>query len=144
MAQGRVVRASAEGFWTAGSDSDSRLEVMVSEVEYLFGPPLHIHEYQEDSFNVLEGALTVQIGDEVIELEVGDFASAPPGVAHTFTNTNPERKVRMLNAMAPARGSGRLLAAMHSGADQADLERLGVHTYGRNVGPSLPEKLGLR
>jgi len=145
MAHGRVVRAGDAGsFWTAGSDSDSRLEVMVGEVQYLAGPSLHIHEYQEDTFFVLEGVVTVQIDEEVIELAVGDFASAPPGVSHTFTNTDPNRTARMLNAMAPARGSGQLLAALHSGADQADLEQLGMLTYGKSVGPSLPEKLGLR
>jgi mannose-6-phosphate isomerase-like protein (cupin superfamily) len=32
----------------------------------------------EDSFFVVEGILTVQLGDEVVELGPGDFATARP------------------------------------------------------------------
>ena len=144
MGEGRVVRAGTGGFWSAGVDCDSRLEVTVQDVGYLFAAPLHIHEFQEDSFYVLSGTLTVQIGDEVVELNPGDFATAPPGVPHTFTNTDPERAARMLNVMAPAMGTDRLIAANKSGADLDELKRLSLVSHGKLVGPTLPEKLGLQ
>jgi len=50
----------------------------------------------------------------------------------------------MLNIMAPAMGSDRLIAALKSGADRAELERLGIESYGKAVGPTLAKKLGLR
>ena len=144
MGEGSVVRATPGSFWTAGIGAGARFELMVEEVGYLYGPPLHTHEVQEDSFYVLDGVLTVQIGDEVVELQKGDFAVAPAGVAHTFTNTDPDRTARMLNVMAPSIGFERLVAASRSGADRAELERL-VKEYGITfVGPTLPKKLGLR
>lgn len=144
MAEGRVVRAGIGGFWTSGTESDGPFEVIVEDVGYLDGPPLHTHEVQQDSFYVLNRVVTVQLGDEVVELEPGDFAAAPPGVPHTFTNTDPERTARMLNVMSPAIGFGRLVAAARSGADRGELERL-VNEYGVTfVGPTLPRRLGLR
>lgn len=117
---------------------------MVEDVAYLRDVPLHTHEAQEDSFYVLDGVLTVQVGDEVMELTPGDFASAPPGVPHTFTNTDPRRTARMLNVMSPAIGFDRLVAAARVTTDRAELERLATEYGLRVVGPSLPRKLGLR
>jgi mannose-6-phosphate isomerase-like protein (cupin superfamily) len=145
MGEGRVVRGAPGDFWSAGTDTDSRFEMIVEEVPYLAGPPLHIHEFQEDSFYVLSGTLTAQVGDEVVELQPGDFATAPPGVPHTFTNTDPERVTRMLNVMAPPMGSARLIGAAKFGtADRAELERLRMETYAKLMGPTLPERLGLQ
>lgn len=144
MGQGRVVRAEPGGFRTAGSHADGRFELMVEDVAYLRDVPLHTHEAQEDSFYVLDGVLTVQVGDEVMELTPGDFASAPPGVPHTFTNTDPRRTARMLNVMSPAIGFDRLVAAARVTTDRAELERLATEYGLRVVGPSLPRKLGLR
>jgi quercetin dioxygenase-like cupin family protein len=61
-------------------------DFIIGNVPYLSGPPLHIHSAQHDTFVVLEGILTVQIGEDVLDLMPGDFASIPPGVAHTFDN----------------------------------------------------------
>lgn len=144
MAQGRVVRAEAGHFWTAGGNGDGRYELMVEEVGYLYEAPLHTHEIQEDSFYVLEGVLTVQIGDEIIELQQGDFAAAPPGVPHTFTNADPQRSARMLNIMSPAIGFDRLVAAVRSGRHRSELERMAKELGITAVGPSIPKKLGLR
>lgn len=47
---------------------------------------MHYHEEQDDTFYVLEGLLTVQAGEEILDLRPGDFLSIPPGVAHTFDN----------------------------------------------------------
>ena len=53
------------------------------------GPPLHRHDFDE-TFYVLEGQLTVQLGDELFRVETGELAFAPRGVAHTFTNLAEE------------------------------------------------------
>ena len=53
------------------------------------GPPLHRHDFDE-TFYVLEGQLTVQLGDELFRVEAGELAFAPRGVPHTFTNLAEE------------------------------------------------------
>ena len=65
------------------------------------GPPPHRHERLVDMFYVLEGVLTVRLGDETHELEAGSFVCVPAGVVHTFSNPS-ERPVRLLNFNTPA------------------------------------------
>jgi uncharacterized cupin superfamily protein len=65
------------------------------------GPPLHRHEALHDMFYVLEGTLTMRLGDEERAIEAGTFVCVPPGVAHTFSNPS-DAPVRVLNFNTPA------------------------------------------
>ena len=65
------------------------------------GPPPHRHQRLHDMFYVLDGTLTVRIGDETHELEPGSFVCVPPGVVHTFSNPS-DAPVRFLNFNTPA------------------------------------------
>lgn len=64
------------------------------------GPVPHFHEAMVDSFYVLDGTLTVRLGEEAVEAAAGTYVLVPPGVVHTFANPGGE-PVRFLNAMAP-------------------------------------------
>lgn len=64
------------------------------------GPPPHVHDTLHDMFYVLEGTLTLRLGDEEVEAGPGTFACAPPGVVHTFANRS-DAPVRMLNLSTP-------------------------------------------
>ena len=65
------------------------------------GPPPHVHEQLHDMFYVLEGTLTVRLGENIMDLAPGSFVCIPPGVVHTFSNRS-ERPVRFLNFNTPA------------------------------------------
>jgi quercetin dioxygenase-like cupin family protein len=65
------------------------------------GPPPHVHDTLHDMFYVLEGTLTLRIGDDTLQAGPGTFACAPPGGVHTFSNTS-DAPVRMLNLSTPA------------------------------------------
>jgi mannose-6-phosphate isomerase-like protein (cupin superfamily) len=65
------------------------------------GPPRHVHERVHDMFYVLDGTLTVQIGDQTVDLAPGAFACVPPGVVHTFSNST-QAPVRFLNLNTPS------------------------------------------
>lgn len=47
-------------------------------------PPMHVHDREDETFFVLEGTVTVYLGDEVIRAEPGTYAVLPRGVPHTF------------------------------------------------------------
>jgi mannose-6-phosphate isomerase-like protein (cupin superfamily) len=64
------------------------------------GPPPHLHETITDSFYVMEGELTLRVGDDTVTLEEGGYALAPPGTVHTFSNPS-ERPVRFIGLAAP-------------------------------------------
>jgi quercetin dioxygenase-like cupin family protein len=65
------------------------------------GPPPHIHSREDESFYMLEGTLTVQVGDQTLQASPGDFVYLPRGIAHTFRNTGNEN-ARMLVTATPA------------------------------------------
>jgi quercetin dioxygenase-like cupin family protein len=48
-------------------------------------PPLHHHDFDE-TFYVLEGELTFQLGEDVFTRGAGALVFAPRGVAHTYAN----------------------------------------------------------
>ena len=64
------------------------------------GPPPHSHRELLDSFYVLEGTLTVRVGDEELDAPAGTYACVPPRVVHTFANRSAE-PVRFLNLNTP-------------------------------------------
>lgn len=51
------------------------------------GAPPHIHGREDESFQMLEGTLTIQVGEDTITARTGDFAYLPRGIAHSFKNT---------------------------------------------------------
>jgi mannose-6-phosphate isomerase-like protein (cupin superfamily) len=61
--------------------------------------PLHVHHVEDEGFYVLEGSITVQVGEESIEVPAGRHAFGPHGVPHRFT-VGPDG-ARMLWVLAP-------------------------------------------
>ena len=53
------------------------------------GPPLHHHAFDE-SFYVLDGELTFQLGDELATAGPGAFVLAPAGAHHTLANLSTD------------------------------------------------------
>ena len=153
MAEARVVRGSKgevyEPTWVFkhGSKTGAPFDFAIGNVAYLTGPPLHIHREQHDTFYVLDGVLRLQVGDEMIDLMPGDFASVPPGIAHTFDNIQRDQPpVTVCNLMTPG-GLDAFIVAVNevdpTGEDLAKLvtvaEKFGITV----VGPPLRAKLGL-
>ena len=105
-----VVKATSDD--TAGSFflSETTLETDFP------GPPLHVHERPHDMFYVLEGTLTVRIGDEEHEAGPGSFVCAPPGTVHTFSNRS-DAPVRFLNFNTPGGWEGYMRDLAAAAAD---------------------------
>lgn len=51
------------------------------------GPPLHHHDFDE-TFYVLDGELTFQLGEELFRRDRGGVVFAPRGAHHAFANLN--------------------------------------------------------
>jgi mannose-6-phosphate isomerase-like protein (cupin superfamily) len=85
-----------------GEDSAGTFFLSESTIEPGFpGPPPHRHERLHDMFYVLEGTLTVRLGEESREVGAGTFICVPPGVVHTFSNPG-SHPVRFLNFNTPS------------------------------------------
>lgn len=80
--------------------------------------PLHVHHREDETFCVLEGSVTLYIGDETIEARAGDSAFGPRDVPHRYT-VGPEG-CRMLFVCTPG-GFERLVIEMSRPAESLTL-----------------------
>jgi mannose-6-phosphate isomerase-like protein (cupin superfamily) len=48
-------------------------------------PPLHIHTREDEAWYVIDGQMTLYVGNESFVVGSGSFAFAPRGLAHSFT-----------------------------------------------------------
>jgi mannose-6-phosphate isomerase-like protein (cupin superfamily) len=80
------------------------------------GPDLHVHHEHSDSFYVLEGEMTFELGPDADKVRVGPggFVAAPPRVAHSFVNES-EGDARWLNFHTPDRGFAGFLRTLRAG-----------------------------
>ena len=62
-------------------------------------PPPHVHRREDESFFVLEGRLTVRVGDQTFSASPGSFVFCPRDVPHLLTVVSDE--VRMLTLCTP-------------------------------------------
>lgn len=65
------------------------------------GPRPHIHRHHEESFYVLEGALTMRVGARRITAPPGSFVLVPRGVVHQPSNPGTQL-TRVLLIFSPA------------------------------------------
>ncbi len=84
---------TAEDRWFLGSrlrvvagaeQTNGQLTVMEQWAPLGFSPPLHLHGAEDTALHVIDGELTVVVGDETHHLGPGGFAWLPKGIAHTF------------------------------------------------------------
>lgn len=71
-----VLATSAE---TAGAYG-----IILREAPRGFSPPEHLHSREETGFLVMDGVLSVEVGEERCELGPNEFRFAPRGVRHWF------------------------------------------------------------
>lgn len=155
MTSARIIRSVAGDvakgggipwMFKAGGRSGVGFDFMVGDVPYLSGPPLHVHDEQSDTFYVLENVLMIQVGDELVDLEPGDFACVPPGVWHTFDNVRADQTpVKVVNLMVPG-GLDTFLEQLGELGEQpaeSDINRVGAANGVTFVGPPLRVTLEL-
>jgi quercetin dioxygenase-like cupin family protein len=73
-----------------GEDHGASISLILDESDPGGGPRLHRHPYDE-TWVVIEGALTFQAGDEQLAAGPGDIVIVPPDTPHRFTNDGPGR-----------------------------------------------------
>ena len=73
-------------FLVTGAESGGAYFAMEAVVPPGGGPPPHIHRREDETFYVVEGAITFRLGDETVLGEPGDFVNVPRGTVHNFHN----------------------------------------------------------
>jgi quercetin dioxygenase-like cupin family protein len=77
------------GQWTAvikvaAEATDGTLTVIETRHDPGEGANAHVHSRESETFLVLDGWVTFQVGDERFEVEPGGIVFGPPGMAHGF------------------------------------------------------------
>jgi quercetin dioxygenase-like cupin family protein len=88
-------------FLATGAETDGTYAMFEAVVWPGGGPPPHIHSREEESFLVLEGEITFQVGDQQIVAKAGTFANMPVGSLHSFNN-HTDKEARRIISVAPA------------------------------------------
>lgn len=122
-----------------GSRTGGRFTALENLVAPGQGPPLHVHDEQDEAWYVLEGMLRFRFGDEVQPAGAGAWAFVPRGVAHCFQNVG-DRPARILVLFTPA-GMEPFFEAFASLDDgdhgPEEFDRLGAPCGMHVVGPPL-------
>lgn len=63
-------------------------------------PPLHVHRHDDETFYVLDGELTVYVGQQQLGLSTGQAAFAPRGVPHAYRVTSESARWLVINSPA--------------------------------------------
>ena len=88
-------------FLATGDDTNGKYALWEAVVPPGGGPPPHVHSREEEGFYVLEGEITLQVGDQRLVATAGMFVNMPVGTPHSFKNES-SRPAKMLISVAPA------------------------------------------
>lgn len=75
------------------TSSDTNGELLEVEVTYAAGserPPGHYHPHQEETFTILEGAMTTEVAGLVRVYQAGETFVVAPGTPHRMYNAEAE------------------------------------------------------
>ena len=85
----------------------------------------HVHPYQTERFEVLEGELGLRVGDRELWAGPGDVATVQPGMPHRFWNAG-EGEARFLCEVRPALEFESLIETMFTLAAEGKTNRKGM------------------
>lgn len=103
IAEGRTIAVVGDvyRFLATGEETNGKYAMWEAVVPPGGGPPPHVHAREEEGFYVLDGEITLQIGEKRIIASAGMFANMPVGTPHSFKNES-NKPAKMLISIAPA------------------------------------------
>jgi mannose-6-phosphate isomerase-like protein (cupin superfamily) len=103
--------------------------VSVFETSIGAGPPLHVHDREDECFYVLDGELSVRCGGDAFDAAAGSFVFLPRGRPHRFWAAGAA--ARLLLIAVPG-GIEDYFAEINAAASDAERARIGER-YGIRV-----------
>jgi len=113
IAFGRGRQSLDRSVWYSGSlmtflataeDTQGQFALIEAVARKGNGPPAHIHHREEETFYVLEGEMTVSVGDRTIKATPGTMVFLPRGVVHSFAIESEQLRVLILLTPAGMEG----------------------------------------
>jgi quercetin dioxygenase-like cupin family protein len=88
-------------FLVTGEESGGAYFAMEAVVPPGGGPPLHVHQHENETFYVLEGSCTFCLDGRMLVAGPGDFVNIPIGTRHYFRNESAQ-PVRLVLTFTPS------------------------------------------
>ncbi|MEO9476254.1 MAG: cupin domain-containing protein [Cyclobacteriaceae bacterium] len=101
--EGRVYRCGTMTAIFKADENETREKYSVSEwwlEPNSHGPGAHLHEENDEVFYVLEGTISILVGDKWVDAAKGAFLRIPPKTIHDFRNQT-NQKTGVLNFFIP-------------------------------------------
>ena len=83
-----------------GADTGGRYSMMEQLLPKGSGPGLHKHTWSDETFYMLDGEITILMGDDIRTARKGDFIMVPRNTRHAFRVDSDT--ARFLNGYTPA------------------------------------------
>jgi quercetin dioxygenase-like cupin family protein len=115
-----------------GEESDGACATVEIATPPQVGPPLHVHQHEDEAFYVLEGMYEIRVGGRMIPAPPGTFAFLPRDIPHTYTNVG-YRTGKLLAMITPA-GFERFFEELSLLAPDAPPDRERISAIGRKYG----------
>jgi quercetin dioxygenase-like cupin family protein len=110
---------------TAEETGGESVLVEVTVRPHGFVAAAHVHPFQTERFEVLEGRLGLRVGGKELEAGPDDVAVIPPGTPHRFWNAG-EQDARFLAEVRPALQFESLIETMFTLAAEGKTNRKGM------------------
>jgi mannose-6-phosphate isomerase-like protein (cupin superfamily) len=125
--------ADDPGLKASQHSTGGALSVFETTVEA--GPPLHVHDREDECFYVLDGELSIRCGSDAFDAPAGSFVFLPRGRPHRFSPR--DRSARLLLIAVPG-GIEDYFDQINNASDDIEGHRIG-ELYGIRVVPDLDE-----
>ena len=107
------------------------------------GPNLHVHANEDELFFVLDGMMTVQVGEHLHEIAAGGLAWGARGIPHAFANRAKD-PLRIMIMWIPGGAEGlfqelaEYLQSVDGAPDQQVVAEIQARYGCTHVGPQIP------
>jgi quercetin dioxygenase-like cupin family protein len=91
-------------FLATGEDTQGQFALIEAVARKGNVPPPHIHHREDEIFYVLEGEMTVSVGDRTIKAKPGTMVFLPRDVVHSFTIDSDQARILVLATPAGLEG----------------------------------------
>jgi mannose-6-phosphate isomerase-like protein (cupin superfamily) len=88
----------------SNKDSNGKMllgTTMPNALKFKGGPPLHIHNDQDEIFYVVSGEFLLQLDQEIKLAKTGDAVFIPRGTPHTFANPHENNQGSLISIHIP-------------------------------------------
>ena len=106
-----------------GADTNGQYTLIEQNNEPGVGIPPHVHENEDEVFQVLSGQVEMNVGDKTTTLQAGDLIFCPKGVPHSWKVVG-EEKARAMLSIFPAGLEGMFRELAELPAGPPDMEKV--------------------